>query len=167
MKFSKDGKEYLGILFEGQYDRFVTIASAYDQFGYSKLKNLRLVLLIVFIGSMLVTYLSGMFYSRNALKPISNVIREVDGISISNLGQRLDTGNGSDELAQLAITFNKMLDRLEHSFQMQRNFVSNVSHEMRTPITSLMGQIEVGLLKARKETEYKEILESRLRILRT
>jgi len=160
VRYEKDGKEFLGILFEGQYDRFVVIASAYDRFGYGKLRNLQIVLTIVFFSSLLVTFLSGMFYSRNALKPVSKVIKEVDSISLENIRKRLDTGNGHDELAHLSITFNKMLDRLEKSFQMQKNFVSNVSHEMRTPITSLMGQIEVALLNARSEAEYKEVLNS-------
>jgi len=162
IQFEENGKEFLGLLFEGQYDRFVVIASAFDQFGYGKLRNLRLVLIIVFFGSMVITYLSGMFYSRNALKPVSKVIKEVDTISLDNIDKRVDTGNGHDELAQLAITFNKMLDRLEKSFQMQKNFVSNVSHEMRTPITSLMGQIEVALLKSRTEMEYQNVLNSLL-----
>jgi signal transduction histidine kinase len=73
---------------------------------------------------------------------------------------RVNEGNGTDEIAQLAITFNKMLERLESAFEMQRSFVSNASHELRTPLTSITGQIEVSLMKPRTNEEYKSILES-------
>ncbi|MEK7225151.1 MAG: HAMP domain-containing protein, partial [Bacteroidota bacterium] len=71
-----------------------------------------------------------------ALKPISNIIREVGNITVTNLRSRLNEGNGTDEIALLAITFNKMLDRLVMAFEMQRSFVSNASHELRNPLTT-------------------------------
>ena len=91
---------------------------------------------------------------------MSEVVKQVDKISISNLDMRVDEGNGTDEIAQLSITFNRMLERLEKSFEMQKSFVSNASHELRTPLTSITGQIEVSLLKPRTQEEYRIILES-------
>jgi signal transduction histidine kinase len=77
---------------------------------------------------------------------MTRVISRVDSISASRLELRVDEGNGQDEIAQLARTFNRMLDRLEEAFRLQRAFVSNASHEMRTPLTAITGQIEVALL---------------------
>jgi signal transduction histidine kinase len=84
----------------------------------------------------------------------------VDKITIASLNMRVNEGNGTDEIAQLSITFNKMLERLESAFEMQRSFVSNASHELRTPLTSITGQIEVSLMNPRTHEEYKAILES-------
>jgi signal transduction histidine kinase len=84
----------------------------------------------------------------------------VDKITISNLDLRVNEGNGTDEIAQLAITFNRMLERLESAFEMQRSFVSNASHELRTPLTAITGQIEVSLMKKRDVQEYENILHS-------
>jgi len=65
-----------------------------------------------------------------------------------------------DEIGQLAKTFNKMLERLETSFSMQKDFIANASHELRTPMTSINCQIEVLMMKDRSASEYKSSLES-------
>jgi signal transduction histidine kinase len=88
------------------------------------------------------------------------VIDEVDQITATNLHKRVKVGRSKDEIAHLAVTFNQMLDRLEGSFMMQKNFVANASHEFRTPLTSMKGQIEVMLMQQRKEEDYIRTLSS-------
>jgi len=73
---------------------------------------------------------------------------------------RLFEGNGRDELAELAITFNRMLERIERSFELQQNFVANASHELRTPLTSIIGNIEVSLSRQRSSEDYILILKT-------
>lgn len=73
---------------------------------------------------------------------------------------RVSEGNGTDEIAMLAKTFNKMLDRLEVAFQTQKDFISNASHELRTPLTAINGQLEVLLMKDRSSVDYKKVIES-------
>jgi signal transduction histidine kinase len=104
--------------------------------------------------------ISGWFYAGKALQPIAKVINQVDDISIASLDLRVDEGNGQDEIAKLARTFNRMLARLETSFVAQKNFISNASHELRTPLTSITGQIEVTLLNPRSTEEYKMVMNS-------
>ncbi len=160
----KDGQnEVLGLLFEGQYDRFVVIASAYDKYGFSKLNFLKYLLIIGIFVAIIFTIFTGLFFSKQALQNITKVISEVDEITASNLHARLNIGNGTDEIAQLAIQFNKMLERLEAAFEMQHSFVANASHELRTPLTSLTGQIEVSLMDDNKSSkDVKELLKSLL-----
>lgn len=158
--FKIGDKEAVGVLYTDKYNRFVVIASAIDIYGFRKLKNLQLVLLIVLFGSVLITIIAGYFYSVQFLKPISNVISQVEQITAQNLSVRVKTKNSKDEIAQLALTFNKMLARIEESFEMQKYFVANASHEFRTPLTSISGQIEVSLMKKRSEEEYKKTLNS-------
>lgn len=160
VKFTQGDYEVLGFLFKGQYDRFVVIAAASDIYGYKRLKNLIFILSIVFVISIVIVSISGWFYAGRALEPIAKVVRQVDEISIASLNLRVDDGNGRDEIARLAQTFNSMLSRLETSFMAQKNFISNASHELRNPLTSITGQIEVTLLNPRSPEEYKMVMSS-------
>jgi signal transduction histidine kinase len=85
---------------------------------------------------------------------------EVGEISVFNLNARISEGNGKDELAQLARKFNKMLERIESAFKTQKEFISNASHELRTPLTVITGHLEVILIKARKNEEYRKTIIS-------
>ena len=109
----------------------------------------------------------GWFFSGRALKPISDVVKKVEDISITSLNLRVFEGNGTDEIGRLANTFNKMLERLETSFAMQKTFIANASHELRTPLTSINGQLEVLMMKDRSTMEYKSALGSVLDDIRS
>lgn len=158
--------EVLGFLFKGRYDRFVVVAAATDIFGFRKLKNLIFILITVFAISIVIVSVAGWIYAGKALEPIAHVIKQVDEISISSLNLRVDEGNGQDEIARLAQTFNNMLARLETSFLAQKNFIANASHELRTPLTAITGQLEVTLLNTRSIDDYKKSLNSVLEDIR-
>lgn len=160
IRYHESKNEAIGLIFTLNTDHYVVIASAYDNYGRIKLYNLIWIILAGFIISIGSTVFFGRIYANKALKPMSDVVSQVDKITIASLNMRVKEGNGTDEIAQLAITFNKMLERLESAFEMQRNFVSNASHELRTPLTSITGQIEVSLMKPRTQVEYEAILES-------
>jgi signal transduction histidine kinase len=160
IRYHEYTNEVVGLIFTLNSEKYVVIASAYDKYGRIKLHNLIWIILVGFVISIGSTVLFGRIYANKALKPMSDVVKQVDKITISSLNMRVNEGNGMDEIAQLAITFNRMLGRLESAFEMQRSFVSNASHELRTPLTSITGQIEVSLMKPRTQDEYKVILES-------
>lgn len=148
--------ELMGILFPEEFNRFVVLSAARDIFGFDKLKNLRMILVLLTGIFLVLFYTAGWLFAARALSPISSVVDRVDKISISSLDLRVDEGNGKDELAHLAHTFNLMLERLETAFEMQKDFISNASHELRTPLTAIRGQLEVLLMKDRSEQEYRE-----------
>ncbi|HAF29458.1 MAG TPA: two-component sensor histidine kinase [Bacteroidales bacterium] len=152
--------EILGEFYTSEFDRIVVFAAATDIFGINKLKRLRLILFVVFISGLFIIYFAGHVFAARALNPVTNIILQVNSIGITNLDQRIDEGNGTDELARLAKTFNGMLHRLESAFKIQKNFIANASHELRTPLTAISGQIEVLLMKDRKTGEYQETLIS-------
>jgi signal transduction histidine kinase len=160
IRFKEDKQECMGILYSGEFDRFVVIASAYDQYGFSKLNNLKWILIFVFMGSSLITLVAGWLFAGQAVKPIKRVIKEVGQIDDKNLDKRINEGNGKDEIALLSRTFNHMLNRLEEAFIAQESFVSHASHEFRTPLTSMRGQVEVALMSDRDKSEYLSTLQS-------
>jgi signal transduction histidine kinase len=160
IKFRQDGYEILGLLYTEQLDRFVVIAAAIDLDGLSQLRNLRIILLSVITISIFLLFFAGWVYSGRALEPISDVVRQVEEISFTSLNLRVDEGNGTDEIAKLAHTFNRMLERLEEAFKMQKDFISNASHEIRTPLTAIYGQLQVLMLRDRSPDEYKKTIAS-------
>lgn len=160
IQFTKDKRETEAFLFKDRYDRFVVIVSGIDVYGRRKIQNLAQVLAIVLALGMITFFVVGRIYAERALNPMKQLVAEITGISIRNLNKRVNEGNGADELAQLAISFNAMLSRLEAAFVVQQNFIANASHEMRTPLTAISGQIEVILLKDRSKEEYKVAVES-------
>ncbi|MFN4235406.1 MAG: ATP-binding protein [Bacteroidia bacterium] len=142
---------------------YYILASGIDLYGHSKLKKLKILLLVGSLIFILISFIISRIYASQALKPISKIIKNVDNINEQNLHARLQkdyTKNNEDELNMLIDTFNRMLDRIEDAFIMKRNFVSNASHELRTPLTAITGQLEVTLLKERNVEEYKNSISS-------
>ncbi|MDI3547233.1 MAG: hypothetical protein PWR10_885 [Halanaerobiales bacterium] len=91
------------------------------------------------IGAIFIGYA----VTRKTLQPISLLTNTARSISVSDLGQRLEIKGPEDELTDLACTFNSMLDRLEDAFKKQQQFVSDASHELRTPISVIQGYINL------------------------
>lgn len=147
IRFSEGKHDAIGILFKGKRYDYITIAMANDEYGLNKLNYLGYLLISGVLITIVLIIGIALFFSKQALNPISGMVSQIDRVSISNLNLRIDEGNGTDEIAQLAIKFNKMLERLDAAFEMQRSFVSNASHELRTPLTALTGQLEVALMK--------------------
>jgi signal transduction histidine kinase len=152
--------ELTGIRYEGKRGTFLVIAGGYDRYGISKLKNLRRILLIATLISLLAVGAAGWIYSGRVLFPISRVIKQVDKITPDNLHARVEKGNSKDEIYRLAITFNRLLERIQQAFTVQKTFVANASHELRTPLTVITGQLEVVLLKERSPADYQVAIKS-------
>jgi len=158
--------ELIGIQYIDDYNRFVVTASAIDKFGRQKMQNLRNVLIGSFVLILIIVAVAGWIYAGRALRPISKIVNKVNTISATNLSTRLDEGNKTDEIALLSATFNEMLNRIETTFQLQKTFVANASHELKNPLTIITSQVEVILLRERTPDEYRETLSSVLEDVR-
>lgn len=145
--FEQDRWQVLGLLYQFNENDYIITAAAYDDYGYNKLSNLSKTLLTAWLAGIFVMMLAGRYFSAKSLSPVSKMIEKAEAITATNLDLRISEGGSQDEIAELAITFNKMLDRLEQSFEAQKQFVSNISHELRTPLAALMAELELGLRK--------------------
>lgn len=155
-----DNREIVGIAYTDPINRFVVFASAVDQYGFSKLRNLAFLLSTGWLLMSGLVFVAGWFYAGRSLHPIQRIISGVDEITASRLDLRLPEGTKQDELMQLSHRFNQMLDRIEEAFQIQRSFVSHASHELRTPLTAITGQIQVALLARDEPEQLYEMLQS-------
>ena len=160
ISYSEGNNQVFATTFPDENREIVVIVSASNVDNLNKLNNLKLILVIGFFICIVVTMIAGWIFAGKALKPISGVVEQVENITVASLTERVSAGNYNDEIGQLAITFNRMLERIQKSFELQKSFVSNSSHELRTPLTAITGQLEVALMNKRNPEEYKEVLSS-------
>lgn len=162
VRFTDGDRQVLGVLFVSRYDRFVILAAATDRLGQEQRANLRNALLLGLLGGVVVTVLSGFVFASQALRPVAAINARIGQITERDLRQRLTEGNGRDELAELAINFNQMLQRLDYAFEQQKSFVSSASHELRTPLAALKTEIQVTLDEPHSVDEHVRVLENLL-----
>jgi len=158
IKFYQNDWQVIGMTYQFQGKEYVLTAAAYDGFGYIKLNNLLETCIIVFVISIILLFIAGRFFSKKAFEPIVKMTDKAKIISATNLDLRLDTTESKDEISELASTFNKMLNRLENSFDSQKHFVSNISHELRTPLSAIIAELELSTHKERNNEEYKIVI---------
>ncbi len=138
--------------------RYIVMMSAQNDYGEEALRDMRQNLILGIILAVIIVFVVGMLFSAEIVNPISNIIQRVKKISVTNLDMRLPEQPIKGEISDLTQTFNDMLDRLETSFETQRNFVNKLSHELRTPLTAILGEAELALSKERDPHEYKAAL---------
>ena len=111
-----------------------------------------LIVIAVFAGYLLTSRL---------LAPIRQMEQAASRISEgTDLKERIDLGTGDDELHRLASVFNSMFDRLDHAFAVERQFTSDASHELRTPMSVILAQCELTLEKTRTTESYEAALRT-------
>jgi heavy metal sensor kinase len=138
------------------------------QVGRSELtmqEGLAQIALILALGlplAVAVAGLGGYTLARRALLPIERMAERARTITAERLSDRLPVDNPDDEMGRLATVFNETLGRLEASFEQMRRFTSDVSHQLRTPLTSIRSVGEVGLRDHRDEAAYRGIIGSML-----
>jgi signal transduction histidine kinase len=141
---------------------FLIVATAQDLQGLDRLSQLALTLVVGWCVGMVLIAISGWYLASQAFKPIQRVVESARQINATDLHLRVAEARRPDELGHMARTFNDLLERLEGAFVMQKTFVSNASHEMRTPLTTLKGELSMALNTAKTPEEYHEVMASAL-----
>jgi heavy metal sensor kinase len=141
--------------------KIVQIASSLEEVE-DALNTLLIILIITVPLALMVAILGGQFLAHKALKPVDNITQTARMITSQNLNKRIDPPKVKDEISRLIETFNEMISRLDQSFQQIKQFSSDASHELKTPLTILKGEVEVMLRKERTPQEYQQTLKSNL-----
>jgi signal transduction histidine kinase len=146
--------------------RIVIIAAGEDEEGNQTLTRLGNILWLSLAGGLAIAVLGGYFFSTGLLRPIRKIADDVNDISAQNISRRINTGEAKDEWRYLSDTVNSLLNRLQESFDLQKHFISNASHELSTPLTSISSQLEVSLQREREPGEYRRVMQSILEDVR-
>jgi heavy metal sensor kinase len=128
-------------------------------------QDMRTILLILLVGLPVAAALAGLggyALASGSLAPIERMTERASSITADRLGDRLPVENRDDEMGRLAAVFNETLGRLEESFEQMRRFTADVSHQLRTPLTSIRSVGEVGLRGHKDEAAYRSIIGSML-----
>lgn len=149
-----------GIYYPDNSGNFIVVVSAVDDRGLHDMEQLRLIMTAFFISSLFITFFIGRIFARISLQPIVSITDNLKRIRASSLHHRLSVNQSkTDETDNLSSAINQLLEHLEQSFESQKSFVANASHELRTPITSILGEAEITLMKERSSEEYKHALQ--------
>lgn len=160
LQFTEGKRQTVGIYYNDNQGNFVILVSAIDHQGDKRLRDLIEVMSILLISVTCGLFVISRWFAEKALQPMDKVISQMRRVRAGNLSLRVDEGNGKDEISALAHNFNQLLEHLENAFELQQTFVINASHELRTPITSIIGEIEITLNKIRNSAEYEQVLSS-------
>jgi len=162
LHFTIDERQFSGLYYKDNQGDFIIVVSGIDDVGNRQLEMLAIVFFTFYLAGIALNYLLGRFLARQTFRPFADVISKVNTITTENLHSRLEmpTASGKDEIKELITTFNYLLERLENGVAIQRNFLRNASHELKTPLTFIIGDIDVSLQHPRTNEQYEEVLKS-------
>lgn len=154
IRFTHNGKSGVAIFYPDNEGNFVILAMEKNEYGISVQTQLRNALIIIIIISSILVYFVGRIYAIGILSPLKHILREIDSIKGTDLNLRLKSTNSKDELEELINTLNHMLERLEIAFESQKGFIANASHELNNPLTAIMGECEISMMKEQSPEQY-------------
>jgi heavy metal sensor kinase len=152
-----------GLLYETPAgDRFLIETGAPYQLIAAQLRSARLALALGTPVFLIAAALGGLILVRNSLRPLRAITEQAEQISSANLSQRLPVASTGDEVERLALSLNRMIERLEESIQHISRFSADVSHELRTPLTILRGELETMAQQRSRDAESLEMIGNSL-----
>lgn len=142
-----------------KHDYNITVAYPLSSI-YSTLNSLTELYIIILPLFLIVSFIVGSFLSIKALARIDQIIKKTEEIDAYNLTSYLEGDEYNDEYGRLVKTLNNMLRRIKASIEYMNNFTISASHELKTPLTILRGELELALKSPKSNEEYLEIIKS-------
>lgn len=134
--------EVYGVFYDTKDKDFYALISATDDYGKRKLLFLRYTLVVSYIFFTCICWVLTSFMVKKALSPLSIFHQKIKNINENNLDTRVASKSNKNEIDLIANEFNFMMDRIEVSYQKQKEFTAHASHELRTPLSRITSQIE-------------------------
>ena len=152
--------EVYGVFYDTKDRDFYALISATDDYGKRKLLFLRYTLVISYIFFTCLCWVLTSFMVRKAISPLSVFHQKIKNINENNLDTRVASQNNKNEIDLLANEFNFMMDRIEISYQKQKEFTAHASHELRTPLSRITSQIENSIADPATSEKGKSFLKT-------
>ncbi|WJS93252.1 HAMP domain-containing histidine kinase [Flavobacterium johnsoniae] len=161
LHFTKEDRQFTGLFYKDNQGDFIIVVSGIDTVGDQQLDVLGLIFILSYLFVIPLNFFIGRYLAKQTFRPFEDVIAKVNTITTENLHSRLEMPtSGKDEVRELITTFNYLLERLESGITIQNNFLKNASHELKTPLTIIIGDIDVSLQQPRTNEQYEEVLKS-------
>jgi len=152
--------EVYGVFYDTNDKDFYALISATDNYGKKKLLFLRYTLIISYIFFTCVCWILTSFMVKKAMNPLHAFHQKIKNINENNLDTRIESKSTKDEIDLIADEFNFMMDRIEVSYQRQKEFTAHASHELRTPLSRMTSQIENAMAEPELQPKDKSFLNS-------
>lgn len=152
--------EVYGVFYDTNDKDFYALISATDDYGKKKLLFLRYTLIISYIFFTCVCWILTSFMVKKAMNPLHAFHQKIKNINENNLDTRIESKSTKDEIDLIADEFNFMMDRIEVSYQRQKEFTAHASHELRTPLSRITSQIENAVADPEMQSKNKSFLNS-------
>jgi len=162
LKYTDGERQVVGIYYKDNQGDFVILASATDQGSHDRLVKLLKIMVFVFVMISIIVLLLSRWIAEKMLQPLKKFMTEVKQIGLKNMEFRVEERNTEDEIGLIAKNFNQLMNELEQAFILQKTFVANASHELRTPVTRMMMAAELALSKERDSDSYQKAIQSML-----
>ncbi|MCW2118993.1 sensor histidine kinase [Flavobacterium sp. 7A] len=157
--FKKVGQnEFYGIFIDTNAKDYFVLVSANDRYGNRKTIYLQYILIISYLAFTFICWILTSWMVRKAILPLGLFHQKIKKINENNLDTRIASASTKNEIDLIANEFNFMMDRIELSYQRQKDFTAHASHELRTPLSRITSQIENKISTASISEESKNFL---------
>lgn len=154
--FEKNNQLSIHLFYEDNQGDYFVVLTAKDVDGEEDLAFIQNILISMFIVTLLAIGILALFFAKQILAPVTKINQQMQQITAAKINSRLKLKENQDQLYELSITFNKMLQRLQDSFEYQTQFIHNASHEIRTPLTVILGEADLALNEPNLSEEIKK-----------
>ena len=159
--FKKQGNyEVYGVFYDTNDRDFYALISATDNFGQRRLLFLRYTLIVSYIFFTCICWVVTSITVKKLMSPLNTFHQKIKNINENNLDTRVESKSNKDEIDLIANEFNFMMDRIEISYQRQKEFTAHASHELRTPLSRITSQIENVIADTKTSNERKSFLKT-------
>jgi signal transduction histidine kinase len=149
-----------GVFYDTKDKDFYALISATDDYGKRKLLFLRYTLIVSYIFFTCICWVLTSFMVKKAMSPLSIFHQKIKNINENNLDTRIESKSTKNEIDLIANEFNFMMDRIEISYQKQKEFTAHASHELRTPLSRITSQIENTITNSATSDKGKSFLKT-------